>query len=188
MKNWKSVPIKTNNSKAPKKVFTQFNIRYMALFGSALFLMTACEPDTSSEDALLIVEPPTITLDSNLQEVGDIGESIENSYAILASKRSDICPKLIQKEVDSQIIKRASEVMVNNHCDYFLYPNKGQNISVSVSDDQIEALLVVPTLHNFADGGYQANSYDKHIIRLNYSGATHKPEKFTYDVVVTVSD
>lgn len=188
MKNWQSVPIKTNYFNACKKVFAQFNVSYMVVFGSALFLITACNTDKASEELPPIEVQPTITLDSNLQEAEDVKESIKNSYARLASKRPDVCPKLIQKGVDSQVIKRASEVMVDDHCDYFLYPNKDQNISVNVSDDQIEALLVVPTLHNFANGNYQVESYDKHVIRLAYDGATYKPENLVYDVAVTVSD
>ena len=188
MKNWQSAPTKTNQSNKPRNFFSQFNIRYIALFGSALFLMTGCKPDTPSEDVLSIAELPTITLDSNLQEAEDIGESIKNSYARLASKRSDICPKLIQEEVGSHIIQRTSEVMVNDYCDYFLYPQEGQNISVKVNNSQIEALLIVPTLHNFANGDYQVSSYDKHVIRLAYNGADYKPENFIYDVAVTIAN
>jgi len=188
MKNEYSVLIKTNKL---KKVFSQSNTSFMALFGSALFslfLMTACGSDTFPDEDLSIVEDSTISLDRNSQEAKNVGENIKNSYARLASKRSDVCPKLIQAGVDNPVIKRAKEVMVDDHCDYFLYPRDGQNISVGVSDDQIEALLIVPTLHNFADGKYQVNSYDKHVIRLNYNGANYKPEDFIYDVAVTVSD
>lgn len=70
----------------------------------------------------------------------------------------------------------------------FLYPRTGQHIAVELDDNQIEALLIVPTLHNFADGDYQVASYDKHVIRLTYNGATYKSERFTYDVVITVTD
>ncbi|WP_426137474.1 hypothetical protein [Psychrobacter sp. TWR1-1-1] len=77
--------------------------------------------------------------------------------------------------------------MVNNHCDYFLYPRSGQQISVSINDSQIEALLIVPALHDFANGDYKVDSYDKHVIRLTYNGATYKPENFMYDVAVTIS-
>jgi hypothetical protein len=31
-------------------------------------------------------------------------------------------------------------------------------------------------------------SYDKHIIRLSYNGATYKPQNLNYDIVMTISD
>ena len=43
-------------------------------------------------------------------------------------------------------------------------------------------------VHNFADGDYQVDSYDKHVIRLAYNGATYKPKNLVYDVAVTVSN
>jgi high-affinity nickel permease len=55
-----------------------------------------------------------------------------------------------------------------------------------LSDSRIEALLVVPMLHDFANGDYQVESYDKHVIRLAYNGATYKPKNLMYDVAVTV--
>ncbi|HBL95976.1 MAG TPA: hypothetical protein DD294_03125, partial [Psychrobacter sp.] len=81
-----------------------------------------------------------------------------------------------------------AEVMVNDYCDYFLYPREGQHISVATNNRQIEALLIVPALHNFANGGYKVMSYDKHIIRLSYNGATYKPQNLNYDIVMTISD
>ncbi|MGP9491133.1 hypothetical protein [Psychrobacter sp. AOP7-B1-24] len=188
MKHWQSVSMKKNRFNASKKVFAQFNISYMVVFGSALFLITACNIDKASEDLSPIEAQSTITLDSNIKEAENVKESIKNSYARLASERPDVCPKLIQKGVDSQVIKRTAEVMTSDYCDYFLYPQDGQKISVKVNDRQIETLLIVPILHNFANGDYQVESYDKHVIRLAYDGATYKPENLVYDVAVTVSD
>lgn len=121
-------------------------------------------------------------------EVADIEDNITNSYARLAAKRADICPKLLQKNMGNNDIKRVAEVMVNDYCDYFLYLEAGQRINVDVDNRQIEALLVVPTMYDFANGEYQVTSYDKHVIRLAYNGATYKPERLSYDVAITVTD
>lgn len=182
---------KNNRSNKSKKTFLQSNNTYVALFAAGFFslvLISACSPDTFSDDSSIAAEQSDSGSDKNLQDAKDIQNNIKNSYARLASKRSNICPKLIQEEIDSQVIERTEEVMVDNHCDYFLYPRNGQHISVSTNDSQIEALLIVPTLHDFANGDYQVSSYDKHVVRLSYNGATYKPEHFVYDVAVTVSN
>ncbi|MGP9688996.1 hypothetical protein ACT3TH_07540 [Psychrobacter sp. AOP22-C1-C5] len=171
-----------------KKSFLKSNNTYVALFGLIfLFLLfvSACSPETPSDDGSLSANDST-NLDRKLQNAEDVEENIRNSYARLAAKRTDICPKLIQEEVGSHVIERTDEVMVDDYCDYFLYPRNGQNISVMLSDSRIEALLVVPMLHDFANGDYQVESYDKHVIRLAYNGATYKPKNLMYDVAVTV--
>mgnify|MGYP003501080482 FL=1 len=190
MKKRYSTTVKKPQSDKPKKAFLQSNNTYVTLCGLiflSLLLISTCSPDTFSEDSSLITESSTNEPDRNLQDVDDIKDNIRNSYARLASERSDICPKLIQEDVGSEVVERTAEVMVNNYCDYFLYPRSGQNISVSINSSQIEALLIVPALHNFANGDYKVDSYDKHVIRLTYDGATYKPENFMYDVAVTIS-
>lgn len=182
---------KNNRSNKSKKVFFQSNNTYVALATLgflALLFISVISPELFSADNEVMTEKSTSSSDKNLQDAKNIENNIKNSYARLASKRSNICPKLIQEEIDSQVIERTAEVMVDNHCDYFLYPRNGQHISVSVNDSQIEALLIVPTLHDFANGDYQVSSYDKHVVRLSYNGATYKPEHFVYDVAVTVSN
>ena len=161
------------------------------LLGAAflsIISMSGCNSEASTDNSALVTDSSVQHLDSNIQSSADIAEDIKNSYARLASKRSDVCPKLIQEERGSQTIERISEVMVNDYCDYFLYPEEGQELSVKVNNSQIETLLIVPALHNFADGNYQVTSYDKHVVRLSYNGATHKPEPLTYDIAIKLSD
>lgn len=172
-----------------KKSFLKSNNTYVALVGVAflvLVFISTCSPETFSEDRLTRVEKSTSNPDRRLQNAKNVEENLKNSYAILASEHSDICPKLIQEEIGSQVIERTAEVMKNNHCDYFLYLRDDQYVSVKVNDSQIEALLIVPTLHNFANGDYRVNSYDKHVIRLTYNGVNYKPKNLVYDVAVTV--
>jgi len=168
-----------------------------ALLGAAclsIISMSGCHSEASTGNSALVTDSSIQQLEANTQSSTDIAESIKieedikNSYARLASKRSDVCPKLIQEEQGSQTIERISEVMVNDYCDYFLYPGEGQELSVKVDNSQIETLLIVPALHNFANGNYQVTSYDKHVIRLSYNGATHKPESLTYNVAIKLSN
>ncbi len=170
-----------------------FRSRYMygALVGTAFLsalLVSACSPQTHSDSRSSVTDKNTISRNNIEKNSKNIEDGIKNSYARLASKRSDVCPKLIEEEHGSQVIERLEEVMVNDYCDYFLYPRDGQSISVATNNRQIEALLIVPSVHNFANGGYQVTSYDKHIIRLSYNGATHKPKDLSYDVAMTISD
>lgn len=167
-----------SQSKRPSVVFS-------AILASAPFLLSACSSDESDERQ---TNRESLLAQQRQYEIAEIEDSINNSYAILAAERSDVCPKLLQKEIGNNIIKRTSEVMVDDHCDYFLYLYKGQNIAVNTNNSQIEALLVVPTIHNFADGDYKVTSYDKHVIRLAYNGATYKPERLIYDVDIIVTD
>lgn len=122
------------------------------------------------------------------QEAEAVREKLKNSYARLAAERADVCPKLLQKDVDSSVIRRSNDVMIDDHCDYFIYPQPGQRIQVLSSSDQIETLLVAPALHNFANGDYRVLSSQKHIIRLAYDGATRKPNTMRYSVSVIVKE
>lgn len=150
----------------------------------SVLMVSACSTEMSSESSMTVTDNSA----RNIQSSKEIEDNIKNSYARLASKRSDVCPKLIQEETGNQVIERISEVMVNDYCDYFLYPREGQRLNVKVDNRQVEALLVVPTIHNFANGKYKVTSYDKHVIRLSYNGATYKPEHFVYDVALKISD
>ncbi|MGO2504710.1 MAG: hypothetical protein ACTH7L_01190 [Psychrobacter alimentarius] len=190
MKKRYSIIPKDDDSGKPKRTFLRPNNIAVAVFGLIfLFLVfvSACSPETSPEDQSLTGDK-SAKLDRKAQNAEEVEESIRNSYARLAAERTDLCPKLIQEEVGSQVIERTEEVMIDNYCDYFLYPRSGQSISVKVDNSQIEALLVVPMMHNFANGDYKVDSYDKHVIRLAYNGATYKPKNLMYDVAVTVSD
>jgi len=148
-----------------------------------VLLSNSCRPKMLTDSQA----DPSLAQQKQL-EVADIEDNITNSYARLAAKRADICPKLLQKDMSNNDIKRVAEVMVNDYCDYFLYLEAGQRIDVDVDNRQIEALLVVPTMYDFANGEYQVKSYDKHVIRLSYNGATYKPERLSYDVAIKVTD
>lgn len=188
MKNLWSGIVKFRKIKITELIGAQsgpMHIRLISAAVLALLFTNGCSPKVASEQT---ADTKAVLTQKKQQDVANIENNIKNSYARLASNHTDICPKLLQKDVDNNTIKRSAEVMVDNHCDYFLYPKTGQHIDVDVKDDQIEALLLVPTLHNFANGDYQVVSYDKHLIRLAYNGATYKPERFSYDVAITITD
>ncbi|MDE0844345.1 MULTISPECIES: hypothetical protein [Psychrobacter] len=185
-----SAVARCSKSNERKQRFFRSKYIYTTLIGMASFsilLVSACSPEPYPENSSLVTDKAALTRDSIAQNSENIEDSIRNSYARLASERADVCPKLIEEQ-GSQVIERVAEVMVNDYCDYFLYPREGQHISVATNNRQIEALLIVPALHNFANGGYKVMSYDKHIIRLSYNGATYKPQNLNYDIVMTISD
>lgn len=188
MKNLWSAIVNSRKLKVTGLIVAQSGHMHIKLISAAvlaLILTNACSPEAASEQT---ADTKAVLAQKKQQDIANIEDNIKNSYARLASNHTDICPKLLQKDVDNNTIKRSAEVMVDNHCDYFLYPKTGQHIAVDVKDDKIEALLLVPTLHNFANGNYQVASYDKHLIRLAYNGATYKPERFSYDVAITITD
>lgn len=117
-----------------------------------------------------------------------VKENLRNSYARLAAQRADVCPKLLQKNVDSNVIRRSNDLMIEDHCDYFIYPIPGQRIEVISSNDQIDTMLIAPNFHDFANGDYLATSAQKHIIRLAYDGITRKPDSMSYSVSVIVKE
>ncbi|PKG34079.1 MULTISPECIES: hypothetical protein [unclassified Psychrobacter] len=181
MKKRYSAVERLSQSDRPKKSTLRSTSMYTGLCCSvllSLLCVSACSPDPASENSLP---------NANASDAEDIEENIRNSYALLAAKRPDICPKLLQKNVDDDTIVRTAEVLISDYCDYYLYPEAGQSIDININSDQIETLLIVPTMHNFANGPYQVQSYDKHVIRLNYVGATHKPTRLSYDVNITIT-
>lgn len=148
-----------------------------------LVLLMACQPETSkSKDSQAAREQ------QRQKNITAIEDSINNSHAKLASNRDDVCPKLLQKALGNQSIERTAEVMVDDYCDYYLYPQSGQTLSAVVNDSRIEAMLVVPKFHDFANGSYHVTSYDKHVIRLAYNGISYKPDRLQYDVTVQISN
>lgn len=153
-----------------------------------LLLATKYTPEENTKNTSKVTIPNAAVAQQRQQEIADIEDNINNAHARLAAQHVDICPKLLQQDLDSKVIERIAEVMTAEHCDYFLYLRVGQHIDVALNNDRIEALLIVPTIHNFANGDYEVVSYDKHVIRLTYDGVTRMPERLHYDMVITVTD
>lgn len=114
-------------------------------------------------------------------------ESLRNSYARLAAERRDICPKLLQRSVDTNVIQRSNDIMIEDHCDYFIYPQPGQHIQAKSNNDQLKLTLVAPVLHDFANGDFKVVTSQKHVIRVSYDGITQKPNALSYSVSVILN-
>ena len=182
MNGFMSKVLKISNPAFCQTTFFKFNVTFnivRTLVVFKLLLLSACKPSTAPDYKLEEERIP--------QNSAKIENSIIDSYARFAAKKSDVCPKLVEQNIDSPEIKRTSEIMVDDYCDYFLYLHKGDSITVDVSDSQLEALLMVPAMHNFANGSYAVTSYDKHIIRLTYKGSSYRPERLRYNVMIQVT-
>ena len=97
MKNQRSTMKNYHKLNNEKQSFLHSNYKYGALFTSALMsvlLINACSTEMSSENNMIVTDKT----DRHIQSSKEIEDSIKNSYARLASKRSDVCPKLIQEE------------------------------------------------------------------------------------------
>lgn len=188
-----SLILLTNTSLYPLKKHRPLSSKIMRVSGSSimtctLLLTSGCLAENTSEELADTTTKEAALELQRQQDIADIEDNIINSYARLAAKRPDLCPKILQKETDNDVIERVNEVMVDSSCDYYLYPEVNQRLKVTLNTDQIEALLIVPTLHNFANGDYLVESYDKHVIRLNYIGSKYKPERLNYDVKIEVKE
>ena len=117
-------------------------------------------------------------------------KSISGSVAIdkakLAAAKQDKCPKLVNSPIDSTQIVRKNEVMRDTYCDYYIYPKKGQRISIGSHPKQIAANLISPVYYDFANGSYLVNQADKYVIRLSYEGVEYMSSPIDYDVTINV--
>lgn len=120
------------------------------------------------------------------EQIKRLADRLANSYAKLASQKAEVCPKLLQKQVDSAVIVRSQDVMIDNHCDYFIFPIEGQSLQVISSDNRIKRLLVSPEMYDFDNGAYRVKQTDKHVIRLQYDSTQSKPDNLSYDVQVII--
>lgn len=170
----------------PRKYISNTQLALVFTAVAVMFTANACSPNGPSSEFL---STDNSAIKQQPQAAAEIADNIKNSYARLAAERTDVCPKLVQEDIGGRVIERPNEVLVNDYCDYYLYLRRGQHLSVDVNHRQIEALLTVPTFHDFANGDYEVlSSYDKHVIRLAYDGATYKPKNLSYDVVIEVTN
>ena len=76
--------------------------------------------------------------------------------------------------------------MRDTYCDYYIYPKKGQRISIESHPKQIAANLISPVYYDFANGSYLVNQSDKYVIRLSYEGVEYMSSPIDYDVTINV--
>lgn len=95
------------------------------------------------------------------------------------------CPKLVQKRVDKTSVSRQEQIF-GNACDYLIYPNVGEVVSVSVSDSRMKPYLDIPYYHDFANGDYVVVASGRHVIRLEYDSLERKPNIMNYVLEVNI--
>lgn len=104
----------------------------------------------------------------------------------LATRNSvDVCPRLIQKRVDSTQTVR-QESISERSCDYFIYPKIGDSVSVSVTNDSMKPSLIMPRYFDFANGTYRVIDSGRHVIRVEYDAISTKPDVLDFTIEVTI--
>ncbi len=142
-------------------------------------------PSLNQKDSIAPIEVGDTEPSFNF-EAQAIGESVANDKAKLAATRKDKCPKLVNSPIGSTKIIRKNEVMNDSQCDYYIYPEKGQKISVDTHPSYIAADLVSPVYYDFANGSYLVAQSDKYVIRLSYKGIEYQNSPIDYDVTINV--
>lgn len=110
-------------------------------------------------------------------------KTIHSTHSRLISKHGNLCPRLLKKNIDSPLITRNQEHLNGKYCDYYIYPKKGQVLSISSSNSSLEITLRMPALHDFANGEYVIKNNRRHVIRVEYTSAFQaEPKDFMYDI------
>ncbi len=97
----------------------------------------------------------------------------------------DDCPKLIQKRVDNTQIVR-QESIADNSCDYFIYPQMGEIVSVKLSSDVMKPTLRTPHFHDFNNGSYHVINNGRHVIHVEYDSFVIKPDVVEFVIEVDI--
>lgn len=119
------------------------------------------------------------------QDTGNRG-SVTIDKAKLATANQNTCPKLVEFPIGATKIIRENEVMQGNYCDYYLYPKKGQRISIDNYPNYIAADLISPEYYDFANGSYLVDQADEYLIRLRYESVEPMNDPIDYEVTIQV--
>lgn len=76
--------------------------------------------------------------------------------------------------------------MATDSCDYFIYPNIGDTVEVSVSDRRIELKLTRSDWHDFDNGGFMVTKNGRHVIRLQYDTFGSRPPIMDYVIQIDI--
>lgn len=114
-----------------------------------------------------------------------IRERLETSYARVSANQNDVCPKLVDFQVDSKsVVRQGEKLNQHNYCEYFVFLNQGDNLTVT-STNGVQAHLVAPEWFNFSNGKFTAKKFDRYTIRLSYDGTRYRPQNFVYDISIS---
>lgn len=132
------------------------------------------------------VNQPSVRAPSGLSpHAAQLADAVQQSQARLASSRSDVCPKLIEFKVGDTTTYRAGEKMRNQRCKYFIYPKKGDKLSVKISNDKMKAEMVQPKYFNFENGVYAVVKSGKHVLDISYKDYHGSRPAESYDLTVS---
>lgn len=150
---------------------------------------TACiEEDGQSSTAAVSVPEitvPSVKAPSEFSpHAAQLADAVQQSQARLASSRSDVCPKLIEFSVGNATRIRQNEIMRRQSCKYFLYPSKGDTLSVSITNQNMKAEMVQPKHHNFSNGGFSVKEPGKHVLQISYKNHHGDRQAEHYDLTV----
>lgn len=140
----------------------------------SLMGLTACQEDQASQDA---------SVHSGLQQPKN--STVNPPNLLKKAKAQNSCPRLVQKKVDlTQILRH--DTLATDSCDYFIYPNIGDTVEVSVSDRRIELKLTRPDWHDFDNGGFMVTKNGRHVIRLQYDTFGSRPPIMDYVIQIDI--
>jgi len=98
----------------------------------------------------------------------------------------DLCPKLVESELDAVQIERDFNASASNSCDYYLYPDKGQTLSVHTEPRSIKAYLISPMQHDFDNGAVLVEQSDKYVVRLKFAGMAYPLDQQQGEVTINL--
>ncbi len=150
-------------------------------------VLTACVADKKIEHRIGH-QSQTDSSEDKDDEQKKMAEQLSSHYARLASKHNDACPKLLQKQIDSQLITRRKEQLKGQYCDYYIYPKEGEFLTITSSDPALKITLRMPRIHDFANGAYLVDSNRRHVIRVAYAGSIYKPSDFIYNIKIQLDE
>lgn len=84
----------------------------------------------------------------------------------------------------TQILRH--DTLATDSCDYFIYPNIGDTVEVSVSDRRIELKLTRPDWHDSDNGGFMVTKNGRHVIRLQYDAFGSRPPIMDYVIQIDI--
>ncbi len=156
---------KTEQTKTLKEINREFNLNRF---------------EETEQIKTIEVTQKEFNLDRYEEEITKIKET--KHHESLASKHNNICPKLLQQQVDISVIRRSQEHLKGEYCDYYLYPKKGQFLNATSKSSALDIYLRMPYLHDFSTGKYLVQNNNRHVIRVSYAGSQLKPNDLTYNI------
>lgn len=156
-------------------VLQNFPLSKLALYWTGVLpvLLTACY-----DDGMTVVN-------TSVQPDIQVKNEVVTSSLPKRKGTVDACPRLIQKRIDNTQIVR-QESIADNSCDYFIYPQIGEVVSVKLSNDVMKPTLRTPHFHDFNNGSYSVVNNGRHVIHVEYDAFVNKPGVVDFTIEVDI--